>query len=145
MRHPILAAAAVVLFALAVSLTLYASGLFAPEPVAEATLQPTELAPRAGGELRVRGDGPNAEAQLEVWNLPEPEPDQYYELWFGRDGGRVSAGTFTVDASGRSTLRATIPETPDGYQQVGITLEEFPEEPRMDSAQVVLGGELQES
>lgn len=144
-RLPLLAAAAAVLLALAVSVTLYASGFFAPEPVAEATLRPTEPASQAGGELRVRRSEPNVQAQLEVWNLPQPGPNQYYELWFGKGEGRVSAGTFTVDAEGRGTLRMTVPETPGDYQRVGITLEEFPREPRMDSAKVVLGGELQES
>jgi hypothetical protein len=38
----------------------------------------------------------------------------------------------------------SIPEEASGYGQVGITLEEFPEVPRMSSARPVLSGELEE-
>lgn len=144
-RVPFVAAVAAVLCVLAVLGVLYASGIIGREAVASATLKPTDLAPRAGGELQVREDDPNARAELEVWGLPRPGKDEYYELWFGKEGGRMSAGTFTVDAEGRSTLYMTAPEEVTEYEQVGITLEKFPREPRMSSAKVVLGGELQES
>jgi hypothetical protein len=143
-RVPLLAAAAI-LCALAVLGVLYSTGFFAPDEVAAANLEATALAPGAGGELRVREENPNAQAELEVWGLPRPEPNQYYELWFGEEGGRVSAGTFTVDEGGRETLYMTVPEDASGYEQVGITLEEFPEEPRMSAAKPVLTGELEES
>jgi hypothetical protein len=143
-RVPLLAAAAI-LCALAVLGVLYSTGFFAPDEVAAANLEATALAPGAGGELRVREENPNAQAELEVWGLPRPQPNQYYELWFGEEGGRVSAGTFTVDEGGRETLYMTVPEDASGYEQVGITLEEFPEEPRMSAAKPVLTGELEES
>ena len=113
--------------------------------MAAAELQATELAPEAGGELRVSAEDANAQAELEVWGLPRPEPNQYYELWFGEEGGRVSAGTFTVGEGGSETLQMTVPEECSGYAQVGITLEEFPEEPRISDAKPVLVGELRES
>ena len=138
-------AAAVVLCVLAVLGVLYSSGFFGQDEVASATLEPTNFAPGAGGELQIRQDDPNAQAELEVWGLPRPGPNEYYELWFGEEGGRVSAGTFTVDARGRETLYMSVPQEASGYQQVGITLEKFPREPRMSSAKVVLGGELEES
>ncbi len=144
-RRVPLAAAAAVLFVLAVLGVLYSSGFFGQDEVASATLKPTDLAPGAGGELQVMEDNPNAQAELEVWGLPRPGRDEYYELWFGEAGGRVSAGTFTVDARGRETLYMTVPREASDYQQVGITLEKFPKEPRMNSAKVVLGGELEES
>ncbi|MCA1715807.1 MAG: anti-sigma factor [Actinobacteria bacterium] len=112
-----------------------------PEMTAE--LASTELAPGAGGELEVRGSGSDMKANLEVWGLPETGNDEYYELWFGKEGGRVSAGTFVVDDRGRGELSALCPEVAGGYQRAGITLEQFPEEPRMDSARVVLRGDLQ--
>ena len=143
-RVPLVAAAAV-LCVLAVLGLLYSSGFFGPDEVASATLEPTDLAPGAGGELQVREDNPNAQAELEVWGLPRPGPNEYYELWFGEEGGRVSAGTFTVGVQGRETLYMSVPQEASGYQQVGITLEKFPREPRMSSAKVVLGGELEES
>ena len=138
-------AAAAVLCVLAVLGVLYSSGFFGQNEVASATLKPTDLAPGAGGELQVLEDNPNAQAELEVWGLPRPGRDEYYELWFGEAGGRVSAGTFTVDARGRERLYMTVPREASDYQQVGITLEKFPKEPRMKSANVVLGGELEES
>jgi anti-sigma-K factor RskA len=143
-RVPLVAAA--VVGALAVlGVLLYSSGLLGRDQVASATLEPTNLAPGAGGELQVQKDDPNARAELEVWGLPRPEEDEYYELWFGKEGGRMSAGTFTVDDQGRETLYMSVPEEASGYEQVGITLEKFPEEPRMSAAEPVLTGELEES
>ena len=136
------AVAATVLLSLAVLVATYAMGVL-DRTEATATLAPTELAPGAGGELEVRGSGRSVEASLEVWGLPETGRDEYYELWFGKEGGRVSAGTFTVDDRGRGELSALCPEVAGGYQRAGITLEQFPEEPRMDSARVVLRGDLQ--
>lgn len=143
-RVPLVAAAAI-LCALAVLGVLYYTGFFAPDEVASANLQATDLAPKAGGELRVREEDPNARAELEVWGLPQPGKDEYYELWFGKEGGRMSAGTFTVDARGRETLSMTVPEKASSYDQVGITIEQFPKEPRMSAAKPVLIGELEES
>jgi hypothetical protein len=144
-RRVPLAAAAAILCVLAVLGVLYSTGFFAPHEVASANLQATDLAPEAGGELRVREEDPNARAELEVWGLPQPGEDEYYELWFGKEGGRMSAGTFTVDARGRETLSMTVPEEASGYDQVGITIEQFPKEPRMSAAKPVLTGELEES
>jgi hypothetical protein len=143
-RVPLVAAVAV-LCVLAVLGVLYSSGFSGQDEVASATLEATELAPGAGGELQVREDDPNARAELEVWGLPQPGKEEYYELWFGQEGGRMSAGTFTVDDRGRETLYMSVPRKASGYQQVGITLEEFPREPRMSSAKAVLRGELEES
>jgi hypothetical protein len=143
-RVPLVAAVAV-LCVLAVLGVLYSSGFFGRDEVASATLEPTELAPGAGGELHVREDDPNVQAELEVWGLPQPGKEGYYELWFGEEGGRMSAGTFTVDDRGRETLYMSVPREASGYQQVGITLEKFPREPRISSAKAVLIGELEES
>jgi anti-sigma-K factor RskA len=142
-RATVAAAAVICLFALA-AMAAYSAGFFSQETTTS-TLVATELAPEAGGELEVRDSGQNAEASLEVWGLPQTGPNEYYELWCGREGGRVSAGTFTVDDRGRGTLSAICPEVAGDYQRFGITLEEFPEEPRIENARVVLRGELQSS
>lgn len=138
----VVAVAAAVLLLPAALLIAYSAGLF-DRTETRATLAPTDLAPGAGGEVDVRGSGPNMEASLEVWGLPKTGPNEYYQLWLGRDDGRVSAGTFAVDDLGRGELSGLCPETVGGYQRAGITLEQFPEEPRMDSAKVVLRGDLQ--
>jgi anti-sigma-K factor RskA len=138
----IAAVAAIVFLFFALAAVTYSLGLF-DRTTETAILAPTELAPEAGGEVRVRGSGPNREANLEVWGLPKTGPNEYYQLWFGKEEGRVSAGTFAVDDAGRGELSGLCPETVGGYQRAGITLEQFPEEPRMDSARVVLRGDLQ--
>jgi len=146
-RVPPWATVAAALCVLALLGAVFASrqpDLFAPETAA-VTLRPTELAPEAGGELRIEASSTNTQAELEVWNLPRLGEDEYYELWFGKENGRVSAGTFTVDEGGRVTCDVTVPaETVGDYQRVGITRERFPIEPRMENARVVLGGELRE-
>ena len=144
-RVPAWAAVAASLCVLAVLGAVFAFGvsdLFAPE-TATTTLRPTELAPGAGGELRIESTSANTQAELEAWDLPPLEEGEYYELWFGKENGRVSAGTFTVDERGEVTCDVTVPaETVGGYERVGITREKFPVEPSMDDAKVVLGGEL---
>lgn len=146
-RWVALAAVVAVLFifvGLTAAYTTGLTGLFSPATTA--SLQPTRLAPRASGELWVNNAEPNVRAQLEVSDLPRLQKDEYYELWFGKGKGRVSAGTFTVDEEGRGTVNMSVPsETIGEYERVGVTLERFPDEPRMDSAKVVLGGELQQS
>ncbi|HZY57008.1 MAG TPA: anti-sigma factor, partial [Rubrobacteraceae bacterium] len=109
-----------------------------------ATLTPTEPASRAGGELEVQGSGPNVGANLKVWGLSQPGPNGYYGLWFSKDGGRVSAGTFTVNPDGQGAISGSVPQLDGDYQRVDITLEELAEEPRSDSAKVVLSGRLPE-
>lgn len=143
-RAPIFAVAAA-LIALSLVAIFSSSGLLGRDAMASATLKPTQLAPNASGELHMRQDTPNARATLEVRNLPRCDKDDYYELWFGEKGGRVSAGTFKVDARGRGTLQMSVPEEAGNYDQVGITLEEFPKEPRMKAAKPVLTGRLEGS
>ncbi len=135
------AAAVLLLFALAGA---YSVGLF-ERTQTRASLAATDLAPGAGGEIEIRGSGQEMKADLEVWGLPPTGPDEYYELWLGREGGRVSAGTFTVDDRGRGEISTLCPRLAGEYQRAGITLERFPEEPSMDSARVVLRADLQEA
>lgn len=138
----LMVAAAIVLLMAALPAVAYSSGFF--DRVRTSTLAPTGLAPEAGGGLTVRGSGPNVEANLEVWGLPRAGPDEYYELWFGKNGGRVSAGTFAVDPEGHGKLSGSVPQLEGDYQSIDVTLEKLPEEPRMSSAQIVLQGDLRE-
>lgn len=137
---PVVAAALLV----AVALAAYSVGVFGR---AETTaLEPTGLAPEAGGAVEIERATAGTAAELEVWGLPRTGPNEYYELWFGREEGRVSAGTFTVDDEGHGRLSTICPKVAAGdYRRVGVTLERFPEEPRRDAARVVLGGDLQGS
>jgi hypothetical protein len=55
-------------------------------------------------------------------NLPPLAPDKIYELWFIADGKPVPAGTFGVDASGRSGT-VTVSGVADRVQAWAVTVE----------------------
>ncbi len=133
-------AAVVMLLMAALPAVAYSSGFF--DQARTATLAPMGFVPEAGGALTVRGSGPNVETSLEAWDLPYIGPDEYYELWFDKDGGRISAGTFSVDPEGQSKLSGSAPQLDGDYQSIDVTLEKLPEEPRMSSSQVVPRGNL---
>ncbi|MDP9457286.1 MAG: anti-sigma factor [Actinomycetota bacterium] len=134
-------AAAVFLVALILG-GAYAEFLGRTEAVASvASLAPTGLAPNASGEARVEDAGVNARVNLEVSGLPELRPGEYYELWFVKDGERISGGGFTVDDEGSATVTMNAPAPAEGYPSMGITREESPGDPR-PSPTKVLGGEL---
>jgi hypothetical protein len=111
-----------------------------------AAFTPTELAP--GGGRRTRGNGSGFRRRGEPGGLGACRrlgADEYYELWFGKEGGRVSAGIFVVDDRGRGELSASSPVVGGGYQRAGITPEQFSEESRIDSARVMLRADSQGS
>jgi hypothetical protein len=55
-------------------------------------------------------------------NLPQLAPDKIYELWFIADGKPVPAGTFGVDATGRSGT-VTVSGVADRVQAWAVTVE----------------------
>ncbi len=122
----------------------YARTFEAPPGRIAASLSPTELAPRADGEVRLEGVGPNLRVSLDVSGLPLLEPGEYYELWFVNGEDRISGGGFTVDHRGRATVDMNAPSAAADYPSIGITSEESPGDPR-PSPTKVLGGELRES
>ena len=134
-------AAAVFLVALILG-GAYAGFVGRTETVASrASLEPTGLAPGASGEVRIEDAGANARVNLYVSGLPELRPDEYYELWFVKDGERISSGGFTVNDEGSAKVTMNAPGTAEGYPSMGITREESPGDPR-PSPTKVLGGEL---
>jgi hypothetical protein len=136
-----LAAAAVLLVALMLG-GAYAGFVGRAETAAgRVSLEPTGLAPGASGEVRIEDAGANARVNLEVSDLPELGPDEYYELWFVKDGERISGGGFTVDDEGSATVTMNAPRAAEGYPSMGITREESPGDPR-PSPTKVLGGKL---
>jgi hypothetical protein len=74
-RRVCLLAATAVLCVLAALGVFYSSGFFGRDEVASATLEPTDLAPGAGGELRGQKEDPNVRAELEGWGLLRPGPN----------------------------------------------------------------------
>jgi len=143
--RPALAAAAVLAVVL-IAGTIYAEVLQRRETVAaSATLSPTELAPGAGGQVRLESAGTNTRVELRVSGLPRLRSSEYYEFWFvGVAGKRISGGGFTVDSGGQATVRMNAPDVADEYPNVGITLEETPGDPR-PSRDKVLGGALRQT
>ncbi|MCA3749034.1 MAG: anti-sigma factor [Rubrobacter sp.] len=109
-----------------------------------ATLSPTRLAPEARGELRMEEAGSNMRVRLEVSGLPPLGRGEYYEVWFVRDGQRISCGGFTVDEAGRASVVMNAPKAAYGYRRVGITREHSPGDPR-PSRERVLHGWLHET
>jgi len=105
-------------------------------------LASTVLAPDGAGEIRLREAGDNVEVELEVRGLPEPREDEYYELWFVDDDGRMSGGTFRVGPEGWASVNLTAPAVAQIYPAVGTTREPDDGDPR-SSGEKGLGGELQ--
>jgi hypothetical protein len=141
-RVPGVALAAAVLLVALILGGAYAEFLGRTETAASrVSLEPTGLAPGASGEVRIEDAGTNARVNLEVSGLPELRPDEYYELWFVKDGERISGGGFTVDDEGDATVTMSAPGAAERYPSMGITREESPGDPR-PSPTKVLGGEL---
>lgn len=136
-----LASVAAVLCVLIGIVVAYATGTFTSREAFAATLQPTKLAPEAGGEIQVRGTGGNVRIRLKAWGLPECKKDQYYELWFVEGEERLSAGSFTVGPSGRTEVEMDVPALSRKYPNVGITAETTPDGPG-PSDRKMLGGEF---
>jgi len=134
--------AAAILSLLAVLGVLLTPALFEGKALASASLNPTDRAPDAGGEVSIQGTGENMEMRLEAWGLPPCKSEQYYELWLVEGHDRVSAGSFTVGQSGRVDVRLNAPNFAGSYPKVGITAE-HDKDPRPSDAKM-LSGELHE-
>ncbi len=138
-----LAAAAIFLVAFALVATVYVSGLFSPDAVASATLRSPSPSAQAGGKVLLYDSGGNMKVKLDAWGLPPCKTGQYYELWFVKDGRRVSGGTFTIGKSGGIQTDMNAPRFAGRYPKVGITYEVSDGNPG-PSDNKMLGGELHE-
>jgi anti-sigma-K factor RskA len=93
------------------------------EPAAVYHARLVAAAPQAGGgsayaTLRTLPTG--TEMHLKVAGMPTGTP-AVYEMWcVGRDGAKVSAGTFRVDASGRADVRLTAAARLGEYDRVSV-------------------------
>jgi hypothetical protein len=73
-------------------------------------------------------------------NLPQLAPDKTYELWFIADGKPVPAGTFGVDANGRSgTVEVNGVAPLDHVQAWAVTLEPLGGVPQPTGTMVLKG------
>ncbi len=103
-------------------------------------LTPTALAPEAGGEAQIEEVEENFRVELEVWEMPELEEDEYYEMWYyAEDGGRISCGTFRAGPEGRTTVNLTAPASARNYPEIEITRELDDGDPRASGEEVLEG------
>ncbi len=90
-------------------------------------LQGSGQAPAVTGRLVYQPTGRAAIALLE--RLPALQPGRVYQLWLLRGNTPTSAGTFTVDATGRATVVLRAPERLGTYTGIGLTAEPAPGRP----------------
>jgi anti-sigma-K factor RskA len=91
---------------------------------------------RAAARLSATSTGTRVDLKA---TLPPLRRGEVYELWFVRDGGRVSAGTFGVDADGRAELRLATAADPRRYARMGITREPDGLDPARNGPSVAVG------
>jgi Anti-sigma-K factor rskA/Putative zinc-finger len=85
-----------------------------------ASLHGTAAAPAATAEAYLKVVSSGTKVKLQVRNL-RGTPNSVYELWCLRDdGGKVSAGTFRTDATGRADVNLTTAAVPGEYHRLGI-------------------------
>lgn len=93
---------------------------------------------KASAELEVRSSG--TYMRLKVSGL-RGRPDSVYELWCLRDdGGKVSAGTFRTDASGRADVNLTTAAVPGEYHRLSVERKAFT--PPGQPGRRVMAGEI---
>jgi anti-sigma-K factor RskA len=130
------AAALLVVAALGVGILRVITG----DPSSGVPLTATALAPEAGGEVRVEEVGENFQVELEVWDMPKLEEDEYYEMWYyAEDGGRISCGTFRAGPEGRTTVNLTAPASAEDYPEIEITREPDDGNPEASGEEVLEG------
>jgi len=101
---------------------------------------------RATVELRRVGDG--VAIDMEVSGLAPNPPGSVYECWFVGPGdtleqpNRVSAGTFTVGASGRASLRMHSAADLRRFPVMGVTLETDGGKPERTGEKILVSGPI---
>jgi anti-sigma-K factor RskA len=97
-----------------------------------------------GGEIKGEAEEGNLQIELVVWGLPELQKDEYYELWYAKEGGgRISCGTFRAQQGGQTTVNLTAPATAVSYPEIEVTREPDDGDPG-SSGEKVLVGDLRE-
>ena len=110
------------------------------DPSSSVPLTATELAPEAGGGVRVGAVGENFQVELEVWGMPDLEEDEYYEMWYyAEDGGRISCRTFRAGPEGHTTVNLSAPATARDYREIEITRELGDGNPEASGGEVLEG------
>jgi anti-sigma-K factor RskA len=101
---------------------------------------------RATVELRPVDDG--VAIDMEVSGLAPNPPGSVYECWFVGPGdslerpNRVSAGTFTVGAGGRASVRMHSAADLRRFPVMGVTLEQDGGDPRRTGQKILVSGAI---
>jgi hypothetical protein len=101
---------------------------------------------RATAELRRVDDG--VAIDMEVSGLAPNPPGSVYECWFVGPGdtleqpNRVSAGTFTIGASGRASLRMHSAADLRRFPVMGVTLETDGARPERTGKKILVSGPI---
>ena len=119
------------------------AGLLQPnvgDSSAELALTATAMAPGASGDLRGEKTGENLQIELEVRDLPKLRRDEYYEMWYAREGGgRISCGTFRAQPRGQTTVNLTAPASAVSYPIIEVTREPDDGDPGSSGEKVLVG------
>ena len=103
-------------------------------------LTATVPASKGGGEISGEVEGGNLRIELVVWGLPELRKDEYYELWYAKEGsGRISCGTFRANPEGQTIVNLTAPASAVSYAEIEVTREPDDGNPRASGEKVLVG------
>jgi anti-sigma-K factor RskA len=93
-----------------------------------------------GGELSGEVEEGNLQIELVVWDLPDLQKDEYYELWYAKEGGgRISCGTFRAQQGGQTTVNLTAPANAVSYPEIEVTREPDDGDPGSSGEKVLVG------
>jgi anti-sigma-K factor RskA len=103
-------------------------------------LAATASSSEGGGEVSGEVEGGNLKIELVVWDLPELQKDEYYELWYAKEGGgRISCGTFRAQQGGQTTVNLTAPSNAVSYPEIEVTREPDDGDPGSSGEKVLVG------
>jgi anti-sigma-K factor RskA len=91
----------------------------------------------ASAEATLHRSAANTRIALEASDLAPTAEDEVYEVWLVHDGGRVSAGTFTVGDSEPVSLELNAAGPVARYERIGITREPDAADPAANGRNVV--------
>jgi anti-sigma-K factor RskA len=93
-----------------------------------------------GGEISGEMEEGNLKIELVVWDLPELQNGEYYELWYAKeDGGRISCGAFRAQRGGQTTVNLTAPANAVSYPEIEVTREPDDGDPASSGEKVLVG------
>jgi anti-sigma-K factor RskA len=103
-------------------------------------LTATAPASEGGGEVSGEMEEGNLKIELVVWDLPELQKGEYYELWYAKeDGGRISCGTFRAQQGDQTTVNLTAPANAVSYPEIEVTREPDDGDPGSSGEKVLVG------